>query len=245
MTTYSPGSLCWVDLGTSDPAAAARLYSGLLGWEVSTPDEGGYRMCRVDGRLVGALAHDRQPDPWWTTNVSVTDIERAARDVVNAGGAIYAGPGTIGTQGRFASATDPIGTKILLWQPLESQGAELRGVAGTWHGTTLFAPAWSEVQAFYENAFDWHSGAPRRDGAVDLYTRDDHPVASYRPIPDALSSVRRSLWVTFFGVTNLDAAIDHAVELGAHVLTRPSPECSFALLIDDQGAAFGLQTTDG
>jgi predicted enzyme related to lactoylglutathione lyase len=244
MTIYSPGSLCWVDLGTSDPAAAARFYSGLLGWDVGAPAEGGYRMCRVDGNLVGALAHDRQPDPWWTTNVSVADIERAARDVVQAGGEIYSGPGTIGTQGRFASATDPIGTKILLWEPLDSTGAELRGVASAWVRTILFAPQWSEVQRFYEKAFGWQSAGPRRDGAVELCTRDEQPVASCHSIPTGWPSTRRSLWVSFFGVMDLDAAIDRAVNLGARVCTRANPEPGLALLVDDQGALFGLETMD-
>lgn len=110
--------------------------------------------------------------------------------------------------------------------------------------TTLFAPEWRELQTFYESAFDWHSTGPRQDGAVDLFTRDEKPVASYQRMPQAWASTRRSLWVTFFGVRNLNAAIDHAVELGADVLARLSPEPSSALLIDDQGALFGIQVTD-
>ena len=39
---YAPGTFCWVDLATTDPAAAKTFYGDLFGWEaVDMPIPGG------------------------------------------------------------------------------------------------------------------------------------------------------------------------------------------------------------
>ena len=40
MTAYPPGTPCWVDLSTSDPAASAAFYTGLFGWEAQAAPPG-------------------------------------------------------------------------------------------------------------------------------------------------------------------------------------------------------------
>ena len=44
--SYSPGTPCWVELGSSDLDAGVPFYEGLFGWNVaeSMPDTGGYRL---------------------------------------------------------------------------------------------------------------------------------------------------------------------------------------------------------
>jgi uncharacterized protein len=41
--SYTPGTPCWVELGTSDIDAAVDFYGGLFDWDVaeSQPDTGG------------------------------------------------------------------------------------------------------------------------------------------------------------------------------------------------------------
>ena len=41
MTAYPPGTPCWVDLSTSDPAASAAFYTGLFGWTAQAAPPGG------------------------------------------------------------------------------------------------------------------------------------------------------------------------------------------------------------
>ena len=41
MTAYPPGTPCWVDLSTSDPAASAAFYTGLFGWTALAAPPGG------------------------------------------------------------------------------------------------------------------------------------------------------------------------------------------------------------
>ena len=56
---YPAGVPCWVDTTQHDPAAAARFYSALFGWEaedVMPPQAGAhYFMARNDGRDAAAI----------------------------------------------------------------------------------------------------------------------------------------------------------------------------------------------
>ena len=57
-TSYAPGTFSWVDLATTDAAAAKAFYAGMFGWEMEDNDAGGgavYTMCRLDGDAVAGL----------------------------------------------------------------------------------------------------------------------------------------------------------------------------------------------
>jgi uncharacterized protein len=49
---YEPGTFCWVDLRTTDPAGAKVFYSELFSWEAEDMPAGGsatYTMLRLNG----------------------------------------------------------------------------------------------------------------------------------------------------------------------------------------------------
>jgi predicted enzyme related to lactoylglutathione lyase len=50
-TSYESGTLCWADLGTSDPDAARAFYGELFGWRGNDLEgpAGVYTMLRRDG----------------------------------------------------------------------------------------------------------------------------------------------------------------------------------------------------
>src|SRR5262245_1958035 len=52
--SYTPGTLCWVDLETPDTAAAAAFYTALFGWDAAENDDG-YITFRLDGETVCGL----------------------------------------------------------------------------------------------------------------------------------------------------------------------------------------------
>ena len=60
--THAPGTFCWVDLGTTDAAAAKRFYTGLLGWEAEDMPAGPmvYTMLRRGGLDVAAVVETEQ-----------------------------------------------------------------------------------------------------------------------------------------------------------------------------------------
>ena len=56
---HAPGDFCWMELATTDQAAAKEFYSGLFAWSFSEfpigPNEL-YTVFQVDGREVGAAS---------------------------------------------------------------------------------------------------------------------------------------------------------------------------------------------
>ena len=84
---YKPGTFCWVELGTSDSAAAKNFYTQLFGWDHedhSMGSHGTYTILRLNGKDVGGL-YELMPDmkaqgipPHWLSYVSVENADEAA-----------------------------------------------------------------------------------------------------------------------------------------------------------------------
>ena len=55
--SYAPGSFCWAELATTDPAAAKQFYSEMFGWmPVDMPmPQGVYTLFQVDGNDAAAV----------------------------------------------------------------------------------------------------------------------------------------------------------------------------------------------
>lgn len=73
------GRPVWVDLSTSDPAAARAFYATLLGWDIDVtedPQFGGYGTASVDGRDVAGIggAQPGAPTAW---SLYLQEVERS------------------------------------------------------------------------------------------------------------------------------------------------------------------------
>ncbi len=102
--SYPHGTPSWVDLGTTDLAAAREFYGRLLGWlyEVGPPETDHYTMCRLRDRNV-AGTYTLMPEltargvsPNWTTYIDVdsVDADRRGRRGGPAAADRRHGPGT-------------------------------------------------------------------------------------------------------------------------------------------------------
>src|SRR5262245_50369519 len=96
---YIPGVPCWVDTSHADPAAAARFYSGLFGWEMEDimPEGSGgpYYVGRIRGGDVAAIGSSQvegTPSAAWNSYISVDDADQAAAKAREAGGTIVTEP---------------------------------------------------------------------------------------------------------------------------------------------------------
>jgi predicted enzyme related to lactoylglutathione lyase len=117
----APGALCWNELWTSDPDAAASFYSDLLGWEV---DDEGYRLIRNRDRNNGGIqqltlemAH---VPPNWSVCFGSADIEETVGAAMGAGGQVLIPPTemvnpTAGQAARFAVLADPQGAPFAVY----------------------------------------------------------------------------------------------------------------------------------
>ena len=58
VTSHDPGAFCWIELATSDPAAARAFYTDLFGWTVqehNMGEMGFYYIFQKKGRDAAAM----------------------------------------------------------------------------------------------------------------------------------------------------------------------------------------------
>ena len=93
-TEYAQGTPDWVDLQTTDQAAAKNFYGSLFGWSYDDRPMGPdavYSMATLNGETVAAIAPmppgvpDGMP-PMWNTYIAVDDVDAAVAKVQPAGG---------------------------------------------------------------------------------------------------------------------------------------------------------------
>jgi predicted enzyme related to lactoylglutathione lyase len=123
---YEPGTFCWVDLATTDPAGAKAFYGGLFGWEAEdmpAGEAGTYTMLRLDGDYVCALYEmdaarsEQGVPPHWFSYVSVDSADAIASRARELGGTVYGEAFDVDGAGRMAVIQDPTGAVLGVWQP--------------------------------------------------------------------------------------------------------------------------------
>ncbi len=118
---WAPGTPNWIDLATTDRAAADAFYSKVLGWSVRDTGEefGHYGMAEIDGQPIAGMAAKQPHDPLparWTTYIATADADATVDAVKTNGGTVMAGPFDVGNEGRMALALDPTGAEFGIWQ---------------------------------------------------------------------------------------------------------------------------------
>ena len=111
-----PGSFCWNELMSRDPAAATDFYTSVFGLGTDVMDMGGgetYTMLKVgDDPVAGLMAMPAdvpaEAQSTWLTYFSVDDPDAAVERVTGAGGTVLKGP-IDSDYGRWALVTDPQG----------------------------------------------------------------------------------------------------------------------------------------
>ncbi len=246
---YEPGTPCWVDLGTTDGEASRSFYSELLGWsfEVGPPETGHYAMARLRDRNVAGhyeLSPDMQAQGVptnWTTYICVSSADDVAEQIKTAGGQVMMGPMDVMSAGRMAVAQDPTGAVFGLWQPGDHIGAELVNEPGTVIWNDLVTPDTATAGSFYET-LGWSLEPTEMDGETyTMFKNGDRVIGGMSELagmPEGTSPH----WLTYFAVTDTDATVTKAGELGGTVLVPPTdaPYGRFAMLRDPQGAVFSV-----
>jgi uncharacterized protein len=251
MTEHAPGTPSWVDLGTPDVEKTVTFYGGLFGWEIpeseNAEETGGYRVASSGGKSVAGvmpLMQEGQP-PVWSTYVSVEDADATAAKVKEAGGAVFAEPMDVMNLGRMAVFADPTGAAIGIWQPKEMKGAELvnEPVSLCWNELNTRDP--DAAASFYSAAFGWSAETGDVGGMqYTTFSIGEGPgvagMIDLRPlgVPDEVPAH----WLAYFAVSDTDAAVAKAAELGGSTMRDPTdiPIGRFAILTDPNGSAFGV-----
>lgn len=252
-TTTRVNRQVWIDLASSDAAAARDFYAKLFGWQVEVnpdPQYSGYAIASLGGEQVAGIGPTQMPEQptVWSIYIGTDNVEGTAEKVKAAGGTVVAPPFDVGDQGRMAVFQDPSGAFISGWQ--EATMRPFRsGVANSLGWAELNARGLEKAVAFYRQVFGWTTKvSPIGEGQGD-YTEfqvEGDSIAGAMEMNPMVPSEMPSYWMPYFNVDDVDAAYTKALGLGAREMLSPQdfPGGRFAIVGDPQGAAFGLLKGD-
>ena len=83
--TFVAGAPVWVDLSSTDPAAAREFYAKLFGWKVEVepdPAAGGYAMAKIGDKTVAGIGGTQDPNgpSAWMTYIGTRDADGIAKN---------------------------------------------------------------------------------------------------------------------------------------------------------------------
>jgi predicted enzyme related to lactoylglutathione lyase len=235
VTSYAPGTPCWVDLSCVDIDASASFYEGLLGWSAgempNSAEMGGYRRATFEGDDVAGLMPQMQPGmpQMWMTYVAVEDAEATAAKVAAAGGTVIAPPMEVMDLGKMAVFVDSTGAVFGVWEPGTFIGAARVNGAGALCWNELGTRDVEAAKAFYGEVFGWGANEhelQRADGGPGpaIYVEwqlDGNSIGGMMDISGMLPAEVPAHWLVYFGVDDCDAAVEKVKEAGGEVRFGP------------------------
>src|SRR3954471_21592266 len=227
--SHPPGSFAWVELATTDQAAAKKFYTTLFGWTVNDFPMGpgqSYSMFGLEGRNSGA-AYTLDPKnmpgvpPNWALYICVESADATAAKAAQLGGTVLGGPFDVMEFGRMAVIQDPTGAVFDIWQPKMHQGLGVNSVPGTLCWADLSTPDQAPAKAFYESLFGWKILPGEHDTSGYLHIQNGEQMIGGGPPAQHRNPNAPPHWLLYFYVTDADAATAKAKELGARVYMGP------------------------
>ncbi|MCC6236062.1 MAG: VOC family protein [Dehalococcoidia bacterium] len=256
LTAVREGAPSWVELSTSDEAAAIDFYSQLLGWTdyaAPMPEESGggaYHMAQIDGDNIGGIAAQQPQEvaqgvpPHWSVYMAVDDLDATLAKVGEAGGQVLMPAMDVMDIGRMSFIMDPTGAPLGLWQAKLHKGFGRYGEPGAVTWTELMTSDAAAAQAFFERVLGVEAQPLDMEGTAYTILRagDAQNEASGLMGKTEEMASMPNVWAVYFEVEDTDASAAKASELGATILEQPTdiPPGRFAIIQDPQGAVFGI-----
>jgi predicted enzyme related to lactoylglutathione lyase len=243
---WPEGTPSWVDLMVPDQAKAVAFYSGLFGWDVQAggAETGFYGMATLRGRPVAGIGRTppgQELPPAWTTYLSVSDVDKTAAALTEAGGQVVVPVMEVLKEGRMAVAADPAGAVFGLWEPGHHLGTQVTATPGTNAWNECLSRDYPAAKAFYEKVFGYGFEDLSSDGfTYAVLLLGGRPAGGIGALPAAVPAQVPSNWAVYFWVADADASAARAVELGGRALGEPfdSPHGRQVQVADDQGVTF-------
>lgn len=112
----------WIELMSSDPAAAADFYTELFGWTLANAmdmgEMGTYQLFAFEGTEIGGMMGlGDAPAPYWLPYFGVNGVDAAITRIVEAGGTVLHGPTEVPGPAFIAMARDPQGAYFAIVGP--------------------------------------------------------------------------------------------------------------------------------
>jgi predicted enzyme related to lactoylglutathione lyase len=249
MNDYLNNRPAWVDIASQDPAATREFYSQLLGWDIQVdpdPQYGGYAMATDAGVGVAGIGPKMDPNAptAWNLYIGADDVAALAQKVTDNGGTVVMAPFDVGDQGKMAVFRDPSGAFLSAWQATAMRGFVAHQL-GAFDWGELNARGVENALPFYEKVFGWQVKSMQSDPSRPPYrefTLEGESILGAWEMNPMVPANVPSYWQIYFSVGDVDAALERAKALGATELVAPQdmPGGRFAIVMDPQGASFGL-----
>ncbi len=249
---YSPGTFCWVELGTTDAAGAKKFYGELFGWTYSDQPVGPdlvYSMLQLEEKNVAALyqlnkeLRDQAIPPHWLSYVSISNADETAAKVAALGGKVAKDPFDVFDVGRMAVVEDPSGATFAIWQPRKHAGAHIVNQPGTLCWNELMTKDVAGSAKFYTELFGWKADTQKL-GPIDYTTfmNGERPAGGMMAIAEDMGDIPPN-WLVYFAVEDCDETLKKVESEGGKVAGPPTdvPEIGrLAVAQDPQGAYFAF-----
>ena len=250
--SHAPGTFCWIELNTTDQAAAKRFYSSLFGWMPRDtpmgPDEF-YTMFELDGRAAAAgftmRAEQRAQGvpPHWGIYIEVENADAAAAHAKALGANLIAPAFDVMDFGRMAVIQDPTGAFFCVWQSKTHHGTQIARVSGTLCWADLSTPDPKRASDFYAALLGWQVILDPKDKSGYLHIKNgEHFIGGIPPAAHRQTGAPAH-WLAYFEVADVDAVANHAKEMGAKLYLPPMTMEGvgrMAVIADPQGAVFAI-----
>ncbi|PZH04255.1 hydroxylase [Streptomyces sp. NTH33] len=252
-TRFVNGAPNWIDVGTPDLDGTRSFYGGLFGWRFRSagPEAGGYGFFQLDGRTVagGTRATPEQRPPSWTVYFRSADAEATAEAAEQAHGSALVRPVDVMGQGRTAVLADRAGAAFGVWQPGRTKGVDVAGEPGSLCWVELYTPDIAAAAAFYYKTLGLETSAASFPGGIRTRVNpaeggEDAAFGGFVALADDPDGAGTgAYWLPYFEVTDTDAAVAKAQELGGAVRVSATDVTGVgrtARLADPHGARFAV-----
>ncbi|MES2047398.1 MAG: VOC family protein [Pseudomonadota bacterium] len=248
--SHTPGSFCWIELGTSNQTAAKEFYGKLFDWtyvDMPMGPDAAYTIFKLRDRDVAAaytLDEVKQANvpPHWMPYIATKDADATVKRSLELGGEVIAPAFDVFDLGRMAVLKDPTGAIHNIWQAAKNTGLGVTNEPGAFCWGQLNTSDMNKAQNYYTALFNWtaHGDA----GGASPYTewhQNGVPIGGMMNLPPEANSPAH--WLVYFAVEDCDATAEKAQSLGAQCCVAPTdiPGVGrFAVLADPQGAFFAI-----
>lgn len=250
MSSYSPGTFCWIDLTTTDGAGAKKFYGQLFGWSmVDTPigPDMVYTMGQIEGKDVAGLYQQGPQEqgipPHWNSYVSAASAADIVTKAKAAGGTALMEADDVMSYGRMAIIQDPTGGIVGVWEPGSHIGARLVNQPGALCWNELATRDALKAADFYAQVFGWQGRTqPIGNSEYTTFYNGENMSAGMIQMTEEWGDIPPH-WLVYFAVEDCDSSADSIKSLGGNILVAPNDIPSvgrFAVAQDPQGAAFAI-----